>query len=63
METIDASGVSDQEKTEAWNRIVFSDKLVTHTGGEAAESLNNTRGRRRQAALDGEWLDLKRAVR
>ena len=58
LRTIDASGISVEEREEAWKRIIFFDKLVTNTGGDRSESLNGKLRRILQAAEDGDWLAL-----
>ena len=58
MGTIDAEGVSEQERMESWWTTLLLNKMVTHTGGDKSESLNTKLRRRLQTARDGEWLNL-----
>ena len=58
LRTIDATGISEEEREEAWKRIILFDKLVTNTSGDRSESLNGKLRRRLQAAEDGDWLAL-----
>ena len=58
IETLDATGIEERERAESWKRIIMMDKLVTKTGGDKGEGLNNKLRRRLLAAEDGSWLDL-----
>ena len=58
LRTIDPTGISEEEREDAWNIIIFFDKLVTNTSGDRSGSLNGKLRRILQAAEDGDWLAL-----
>ena len=47
-----------EEGMQAWWKLLLTDKLLFHKGGEPGESLNSKLRGRFQAVKDGEWLDL-----